>query len=158
MQLKNPQVSVEIDRDKALARGVTPQQIQDALYYSYGQRQVSTIYTANNQYWVVVELEPRYQRDPAQLSKLYITSKSGGLVPLDSVAKLSRSLGPLSVNHSGQLPSVTISFNLKPGVSIGDAVNDITALARTTLPTTISTNFQGTAQAFQSSLQGLACS
>ncbi|MGD0783361.1 MAG: efflux RND transporter permease subunit, partial [Candidatus Aminicenantales bacterium] len=155
MQLKNPQVSVEIDRDKALARGVSPEQIQDALYYSYGQRQVSTIYTANNQYWVVVELEPRYQRDPAQLSKLYITSSFGGLVPLDSVAKLSRSLGPLSVNHSGQLPSVTISFNLKPGVSIGDAVNDITALARTTLPTTISTNFQGTAQAFQSSLQGL---
>jgi hydrophobic/amphiphilic exporter-1 (mainly G- bacteria), HAE1 family len=155
MQLKNPQVSVEIDRDKALARGVTPMQIQDALYYSYGQRQVSTIYTANNQYWVVVELEPKFQRDPAQLSKLYITSKTGGLVPLDAVAKLSRSIGPLSVNHSGQLPSVTISFNLKPGVSIGDAVNDITALARTTLPSTISTNFQGTAQAFQSSLQGL---
>ena len=155
MQLKNPQVSVEIDRDKALARGVSPQQIQDALYYSYGQRQVSTIYTANNQYWVVVELEPSFQRDPAQLSKLYITSKFGGLVPLDSVALLSRTFGPLSVNHSGQLPSVTISFNLKPGVSIGDAVNEITALARTTLPTTISTNFQGTAQAFQSSLQGL---
>ncbi len=155
MQLKNPQVSVEIDRDKALARGVSPQQIQDALYYSYGQRQVSTIYTANNQYWVVVELEPRFQRDPAQLSKLYITSKAGGLVPLDAVARLSRSIGPLSVNHSGQLPSVTISFNLKPGISIGDAVNDITALARTTLPSTISTNFQGTAQAFQSSLQGL---
>ena len=155
MQLKNPQVSVEIDRDKALARGVSPQQIQDALYYSYGQRQVSTIYTSNNQYWVVVELEPQFQRDPAQLSKLYITSKSGRLVPLDAVARLSRSIGPLSVNHSGQLPSVTISFNLKPGISIGDAVNDITALARTTLPSTISTNFQGTAQAFQSSLQGL---
>jgi len=155
MQLKNPQVNVEIDRDRALARGVSPQQIQDALYYSYGQRQVSTIYTANNQYWVIVELEPRYQRDPDQLSKLYITSKFGGLVPLDTVARLSRSLGPLSVNHAGQLPSVTISFNLKPGVSIGDAVNDITALARTSLPTTISTNFQGTAQAFQSSLKGL---
>ncbi len=155
MQLKNPQVSVQIDRDQALARGVSPQQIQDALYYSYGQRQVSTIYTPNNQYWVIVELEPRYQRDPAQLSKLYITSKSGALVPLDAVARLSRTLGPLSVNHSGQLPSGTIAFNLKPGVSIGDAVNDITALARTTLPTTISTNVQGTAQAFQSSLQGL---
>jgi len=155
MQLKNPQVSVEIDRDRALARGVTPQQIQDALYYSYGQRQVSTIYTANNQFWVIVELDPRYQRDPDQLSKLYITSKFGGLVPLDSVARLSRSLGPLSVNHSGQFPAVTISFNLKPGVSIGDAVNDISALARTSLPTTISTTFQGTAQAFQSSLSGL---
>ncbi len=155
MQLKNPQVAVEIDRDKALAKGVSPLQVEDALYYSYGQRQVSTIYTANNQYWVIVELDPRFQRDPAQLSKLYVSSSKGTLVPLDSVAKLTRTIGPLSVNHSGQLPSVTISFNLKPGVSLGDAVNEITTLARENLPSTISTNFQGTAQAFQSSLQGL---
>jgi hydrophobic/amphiphilic exporter-1 (mainly G- bacteria), HAE1 family len=155
MQLKNPQVTVQIDRDKALAKGVSPLQIEDALYYSYGQRQVSTIYTANNQYWVIVELDPRFQRDPDQLSKLYVSSSKGTLVPLDAVAKLTRTVGPLSVNHSGQLPSVTISFNLKPGVSIGDAVNEITKLARENLPSTISTNFQGTAQAFQSSLQGL---
>jgi len=155
MQLKNPQVAVEIDRDKALAKGVSPLQVEDALYYGYGQRQVSAIYTANNQYWVIVELDPRFQRDPAQLSKLYVSSSKGTLVPLDSVAKLTRTIGPLSVNHSGQLPSVTISFNLKPGVSLGDAVNDITTLARENLPSTISTNFQGTAQAFQSSLQGL---
>jgi HAE1 family hydrophobic/amphiphilic exporter-1 len=155
MQLKNPQVTVQIDRDMAQAKGVSAMQIEDALYYSYGQRQVSTIYTANNQYWVIVELDPRFQSDPALLSKLYVSSSKGTLIPLDSVAKLTRTLGPLSVNHSGQLPSVTISFNLKPGVSLGDAVNEITRLARETLPSTVSTNFQGTAQAFQSSLQGL---
>jgi HAE1 family hydrophobic/amphiphilic exporter-1 len=155
MQLQNPQVTVEVDRDKALALGVSPMQVEDALYYSYGQRQVSTIYAPNNQYWVIVELEPQYQRDPSQLSKLYILSSKNALVPLNAVAALTRTIGPLSVNHSGQLPSVTISFNLKPGVAIGDAVNDITKLARANLPTSISTNFQGTAQAFQSSLQGL---
>jgi len=155
MQLKNPQVTVQIDRDAAQAKGVSALQVEDALYYAYGQRQVSTIYTANNQYWVVVEVDPRFQRDPALLSKLYVSSSRGGLVPLESVAKLTRTLGPLSVNHSGQLPSVTISFNLRPGVSLGDAVNAITQLARETLPSTVSTNFQGTAQAFQSSLQGL---
>jgi len=155
MQLKNPQLEVQIDRDKALAKGVSPLQVEDALYYSYGQRQVSIIYTANNQYWVIVEIDPRYQRDPSQLSKLYVSSSKGTLVPLDSVARMTRTVGPMSVNHSGQLPSVTISFNLKPGVSIGDAVDEITRLARENLPSTISTNFQGTAQAFQSSLQGL---
>jgi HAE1 family hydrophobic/amphiphilic exporter-1 len=155
MQLQNPQVNVEVDRDKALALGVSPMQVEDALYYCYGQRQVSTIYAPNNQYWVIMELEPQYQRDPSQLSKLYILSSQNILVPLDAVAALTRTIGPLSVNHSGQIPSVTISFNLKPGVSIGDAVNDITKLARASLPTSISTNFQGTAQAFQSSLQGL---
>ncbi len=155
MQLKNPQVTIQIDRDKAQAKGVSALQVEDALYYSYGQRQVSSIYTSNNQYWVIVELDPRFQRDPALLSKLYVSSSKGTLVPLESVATLTRTIGPLSVNHSGQLPSVTISFNLKPGVSLGDAVNEITKLARETLPSTVSTNFQGTAQAFQSSLQGL---
>ncbi|MGA2587585.1 MAG: efflux RND transporter permease subunit [Candidatus Aminicenantales bacterium] len=155
MQLQNPQVNVEIDRDKALALGVTPFQIEDGLYYSYGTRQVSTIYTANNQYQVIMELEPEFQNDPAQLSKLYIRSSSGSLVPLDSVARLTRSVGPLTVNHSGQIPSVTISFNLKLGVALGDAVNDIKQIARETLPATISSNFQGAAQAFQSSLKGL---
>ena len=155
MQLQNPQVNVTVDRDKAQTRGVTPQQVEDALYYSYGQRQVSTIYTANNEYYVITELEDQYQTSPDLLSKLYILSSTGALVPLDSVAALTRTVGPLSVNHSGQLPSVTISFNLRPGVAIGDAVNEITRLARTQLPLTISTSFQGTAQAFQSSLQGL---
>jgi HAE1 family hydrophobic/amphiphilic exporter-1 len=155
MQLQNPQVNVTVDRDKALALGVTPAQVEDALYYGYGQRQVSTIYTANNEYYVITELEDRFQTRPDLLSKLYIRSSNGTLVPLDSVSALQRTIGPLSVNHSGQLPSVTISFNLKPGTSIGDAVNEITQLAKTELPLTISTSFQGTAQAFQSSLQGL---
>jgi HAE1 family hydrophobic/amphiphilic exporter-1 len=102
-----------------------------------------------------MELEPRYQNDPGQVSKLYIQSATGNLVPLDSVASLTRTIGPLTVNHSGQIPSVTISFNLKPGVALGDAVNDINRLARENLPPTITSNFQGAAQAFQSSLKGL---
>jgi HAE1 family hydrophobic/amphiphilic exporter-1 len=155
MQLQNPQVSVEIDRDRALALGVTPLQIEDGLYYSYGSRQVSTIYTSNNQYQVIMELEPEFQNDPAQLSKLYIRSGNGSLVPLDAVSRLERTTGPLSVNHSGQIPSVTISFNLKPGVALGDAVNEINRMAAESLPATVTRNFQGAAQAFQSSLQGL---
>jgi HAE1 family hydrophobic/amphiphilic exporter-1 len=155
MQLQNPEVTVEIDRDKALALGVTPFQIEDALYYSYGSRQVSTIYAATNQYYVIMELEPQYQNDPSELSKLYVQSSAGRLVPLDSVARLVPTVGPLTVNHQGQIPSVTVSFNLKPGVSLGPAVAEITRLAREVLPTSISTNFQGAAQAFRSSMSGL---
>jgi HAE1 family hydrophobic/amphiphilic exporter-1 len=155
LQLKNPQVTVELERDRALSLGVTPLQVEEALYYSYGQRQISSIYTPNNEYMVIMELEPQYQLDPAQLAKLYILSKGNTLVPLDTVADLAKTIGPLSVNHSGQLPSVTISFNLASSVSIGAAVNDITRLARENLPATVSTSFQGTAQAFQSSLKGL---
>jgi HAE1 family hydrophobic/amphiphilic exporter-1 len=155
LQIKNPQVNVEIDRDKASSLGVTAGQIESALGASYGSLQVSTIYTPTNQYQVITEVEPQYQRDPSSLSMLYIRSSSGKLVPLDTVTKLSQDVGPLSVNHQGQLPAVTISFNLKPGVSLGDAVVDVNKLARATLPATVSTSFQGTAQAFQSSMQGL---
>ncbi|MCX6567793.1 MAG: efflux RND transporter permease subunit [Candidatus Aminicenantes bacterium] len=155
MQLQNPEVTVEIDRDKAVALGITPFQIEDALYYSYGSRQVSTIYSATNQYYVIMELEPQYQMDPSQLSKLYIQSSTGRLVPLDSVARLVPTVGPLTINHSGQIPSVTVSFNLRPGVSLGPAVDQITQLGREILPTSVSTNFQGAAQAFQSSMSGL---
>ena len=155
MQLQNPQVNVAIDRDRALALGVTPFQIEDGLYYSYGSRMVSQIYTANNQYQVIMELEPEFQNDPTQLSKLYIRSANGSLVPLDAVASLSRTVGPLSVNHSGQIPSVTISFNLKPKVALGDAVGEIQRMAAASLPATVTRNFQGAAQAFQSSLKGL---
>jgi HAE1 family hydrophobic/amphiphilic exporter-1 len=155
LQMKNPQVDVEIDRDKAAALGVTAHQVEDALYTAYGSRQISTIYAPNNQYRVIMELEPQYQADPAALSLLYVRSSGGQLVPLNAVAEVRRSLGPLTVNHAGQLPSVTISFNLKPGVSLGDAVAAVQKLSRDTLPSTISTNFQGAAQAFQASLQGL---
>jgi HAE1 family hydrophobic/amphiphilic exporter-1 len=155
IQLKNPQINIEIDRDKAKALDVSAQQIEDALYTAYGSRQISTIYTANNAYQVIMELEPEYQKDPAALSMLYIRSAKNQLVPIEAVAKLSRGVGPLTVNHSGQLPSVTISFNLKPGVALGEAVGTVEKMARTLLPSTISTSFQGTAQAFQSSLKGL---
>ena len=154
VQIRNPQIDVSIDRDAASSYGVTANQIENALYSAYGQRQVSTILAPNNQYWVIMELEPQFQRDAAAISSLYVSSKSGTVVPLSAVARLTPTLGPLSVNHIGQLPAVTISFNLKLGTSLGDAVNQIDALAAQSLPASISTSFQGTAQAFQSSLTG----
>ena len=155
LQIKNPQINVVIDRDKASALGVSAQQVEDALYTAYGTRQISTIYAPNNEYRVIMELAPLYQRDPSALSLLYIRSNSGQLVPLNVVAGLTATLGPLSVNHLGQLPAVTLSFNLKPGVSLGDAVKRVDDLARANLPSTITTSFQGAAQAFESSLSGL---
>jgi HAE1 family hydrophobic/amphiphilic exporter-1 len=155
LHLDNPQVNVEILRDRAATLGVTTKQIEDALFSAYGSRQVSTIFAPNNTYEVILELEPRYQRTPAALSLLYIRSTTGELVPLQTVARMRETLGPLTVNHSGQLAAVTVSFNLQPGVSLSDAVNAVQGVARDTLPATISTSFQGTAQAFQSSLQGL---
>ncbi len=155
LQIKNPQVSVQINRDRAAALGVSVQQIEQALYDAYGSRQVSTIYTPNNQYWVILELLPQYQRDPSALNLLNIRSQNGALVPLTAVATASPDVGPLSVNHSGQLPSVTLSFNLPPNVSLGDAVREVQRAASQTLPSTISTAFGGTAQAFQASQQGL---
>jgi HAE1 family hydrophobic/amphiphilic exporter-1 len=155
LQIKNPQVSVAIDRDRAATLGVTAAQIETALYDAYGSAQVSTIFTPNNEYWVIMELLPQYQRDLSALNLLYVRSASGSLVPLGAVAKLTASLGPLSVNHAGQVPAVTISFNLRPSVAIGDAVNAVQKEANQVLPATISTNFAGTAQAFQASQQGL---
>jgi hydrophobic/amphiphilic exporter-1 (mainly G- bacteria), HAE1 family len=155
LQISNPQINVQIDRDKASALGVTPAQVENALFSAYGSRQISTIYTPNNQYRVILELEPQYQRDPSQLPLLYVRSSSGQLVPLNTVARLVSNVGPLSVNHLGQLPAVTLSFNLAPGMALGNAIAEVNDLARTTLPSSITTSFQGTAQAFQSSLAGL---
>ena len=155
LQIKNPQVNVEIDRDKASALGINANQVEDALYTAYGQRQISTIYAPNNAYRVITELENQYQLDPSALSMLYVRSTSGQLVPLNAVAKLTRTVGPLTINHLGQLPAVTISFNLRPGVSLGDAVTVVNKMAKEMLPATISTSFQGTAQAFESSITGL---
>jgi HAE1 family hydrophobic/amphiphilic exporter-1 len=155
MQLNNPQVSVDIDRDQAAALGVTPQQIESALYTAYGSRQISSIYAPNNTYDVIMEVEPEYQLDPAALSLLYVSSNSGDLVPLSAVAAITQTVGPLTINHSGQLPAVTLSFNTAPGVSLGSAVAKVQELAARRLPATISTSFQGTAQAFQSSSVGL---
>jgi HAE1 family hydrophobic/amphiphilic exporter-1 len=155
MLLKNPQLNVKINRDQASALGVSAYQIERALSNAYGSTQVSIILAPNNQYQVILELLPEYQANPASVEWLYIRSTTGQLVPIKAVADLSESTGPMTINHSGQLPSVTISFNLAPGFSIGPAVDQINALARDTLPATFSTGFQGTAQAFQASLKGM---
>jgi HAE1 family hydrophobic/amphiphilic exporter-1 len=155
LQIANPQVLVEIDRDRASVLGLTAEQIENALYSAYGSRQVSTIYTATNQYWVILELEPRYQADPSALSLLYVRSASGRLVPLSAVTRLQTGAGPLTVNHFGQLPAVTLSFNLRPGVALGEAVSRIEQTARDTLPDTIYYTFQGAAEAFRTSLRGM---
>jgi hydrophobic/amphiphilic exporter-1 (mainly G- bacteria), HAE1 family len=147
---------VDIDRDKASALGVTADQIENALYGAYGQRQISTIYTDINQYWVVMEVEPQYRTDPAALSLIYMRSSAGKLFPLSAVAKVTRGIGPMVISHVGQLPSVTISFNLAPGVSLGTAVEQVQKLqADLHLPATITASFQGSAQVFQSSVKGL---
>jgi hydrophobic/amphiphilic exporter-1 (mainly G- bacteria), HAE1 family len=155
LQIKNPQANVVVDRDKASALGVTPQQVEDALYSAYGQRLVSPIYTSNNEYWVVLDVQQRFQEDPNMLSDLYIHSSTGQLVPLSAVSKFTTDVGPLTVNHTGQLPSVTVSFNLADGVALGQAVDEVQELAGSMLPISISTSFQGSAQAFQESLTGL---
>jgi HAE1 family hydrophobic/amphiphilic exporter-1 len=155
LQIKNPQVNLNIDRDRAAALGITAQQIEDTLYSAYGTRQVSTIYAPNNQYQVIMELEPRYQMDPSALGMLYVRANTDQLVPLSSLADITKGLGPLSVNHLGQITAVTISFNLKPGTPLGDAVKAIEQEAKA-LPASISTGFQGTAQVYQASTKGLA--
>ena len=155
LEIKNPHVNVVIDRDRASTLGVSAEAIEDTLYYAYGDRQISTIYAPNNTYEVIIEVQPQYQLNPDAVALLYVPSTTGKPVPLKAVAEITRSVGPLSINHTGQLPSVTLSFNLAPGVPLGNAVTDVEALARKTLPATISTSFQGTAQAFQSSVKGL---
>jgi HAE1 family hydrophobic/amphiphilic exporter-1 len=155
LQIRNPEVNVEIYRDKASALGVSAQQVEDALFTAYASRQISTILAPNNEYQVIVELDPEYQGDPSAISLLYIRSSNGRLLPLDAVGNLKPGLGPLTVNHIGQIPSVTLSFNLAPGVSLGEALTSVDQLARATLPSTLATSFQGTAQAFQSSEKGL---
>ncbi|HYM11421.1 MAG TPA: efflux RND transporter permease subunit [Bryobacterales bacterium] len=155
LQISTPQVNVTFDRDKAAALQVNADQIENALYDAYGPRWVSTIYAAINEYKVLLELKPQYQQDPKALSLLYFKSAGGQLVPLDTVARITRERGPQTINHYGQLPAVTISFNLKPGASLGDVVNRIQEVAERTLPATVSTTFQGAAKAFQSSLTNL---
>jgi len=156
LQLASPQVLVDVNRDKALALGVSPQQVEDALYTADGSRQVSLIYTPSNEYRVITEVEPQYQRTPDALNTLYIRSSGGQLVPLDTVAKLDRTVGPLTINHWGQLPAVTVSFNLAPGKSLGDGANEVEDMLRKMrLPASITTNFHGTVEAFENSFRGL---
>jgi HAE1 family hydrophobic/amphiphilic exporter-1 len=155
LEIKNPQVTVEIDRNKAAAMGVTAEAIENTLYYAYGSREISTIYTRNNTYRVIMEVETHFKRDPSALSLLYVRSRDGQLVPLKTIATITQDLGPLSINHTGQAPSVTLSFNLNPEFPLSKAISQVENLARKTLPATISTSFQGTAEAFRSSVTGL---
>jgi HAE1 family hydrophobic/amphiphilic exporter-1 len=155
LQVANPQLRVQVDRNKAYTLGLTAQQVSDALYSAFGQRQVSTIYAPNNEYYVILELAAPYRNDPQALSKIYVKSSDGKLVPLSTVSNVVPDAGPLTVNHLGQLPAVTISFNLAPGVALGDATRAVEETAVKTLPSTIQGSFQGTAQAFEQSFSGL---
>ena len=153
--IKNPQVQVTMDRDKISALGLNPTAVENALYNAYGTRQVSQIYAPNNQYQVILQVDPKFQSDPTAMQNLYVRSSAGQLIPLSAVAKVTQDVGPASVSHTGQLPSVTISFNLRDGYALGDAVSQIQAAALQSLPQSMITTFQGSAQAFQDSLNGL---
>ncbi len=155
LQINTPQINVNIDRQQASSRGVTVSQIETALGDAFGSRQISTIYSPTNEYQVIMEVKPEFQRDPTALGRLYIHGSGGKLVPLSAVANFSSSVGPAQVNHFAEQPATTISFNLRPGVSLSQATQQITTLAKQTLPATITTTFQGSAQVFQSSLQNL---
>ncbi len=155
LQLRNRQAIVDVDRDKAAQLGITLDQVKNTLYSAFGTRQISTIYQPTNDYEVILEVDPRFQRDPTDLSRLYLRAANGISVPLGAIATVHAGIGPVTVNHQGQLPAVTIAFNLAPGVSLGDAVVAIGRLERQLdLPVTVATGFQGTAQVFQDSLKG----
>jgi HAE1 family hydrophobic/amphiphilic exporter-1 len=156
LQIAAPQLMVDIDRDRALALGVSAQQIQDGLYSAFGQRQASVIYAPADQYEVILEIDKQYQRTPDALSRLYIRSSQGTLIPLDAVTRTHRQTGALNVNHFGQLPAVTASFNLRPGFSLGQAADQVdAAVLDLRMPSTISTGFQGTVKEFQNSFRNL---
>ena len=152
----SPVVSLDIDRDKITTLGLTFSQVEDALQSAFSARQISTIYGTANQYQVILEVAPEFQSDPSMLSRLHVRASSGKLIPLDTIAGISRKTQALTVNHQGQLPAVTLSFNLLPGISLGEAVTRIKALEQELrIPASLNTSLQGTAQAFQASLQGL---
>ncbi len=154
--IAQPEMDVKIDRDAASAVGVTAAQVEGALYTAFGPQQVSTIYTSIDQYWVLMQVDPKKQNDPNVLSQIYIHSANGQQVPLSAVARFDKSVGPATISHLGQVPSVTVSFNLAPGVSLSQAVERIDgAVAKIRMPDTITGSFQGTAQAFQSSIAGM---
>ncbi len=155
LQIKNPELEVDLDREQIAALGLTVDQVELALSSAYGSRQISQIFAPDDEYQVIMQVAPQYQQDPAALSMLYVQAPGGKLVPLSAVVTTRQSVGPQSVNHIGQLPSVTVSFNIAPGVALGDAVARVEQLARESLPSTVSGSFQGTAQAFQDSLRGL---
>ena len=152
----SPGVALDVDRDKITTLGLSFSQVEDALQSAFSSRQISTIYGTANQYQVILEVAPEFQNDPSMLSRLHVRASSGKLIPLDTVTRINRKTQALTVNHQGQLPSVTLSFNLLPGVSLGDAVKRIKSLEQELrIPASLNTSLQGTAQAFQASLQGL---
>jgi HAE1 family hydrophobic/amphiphilic exporter-1 len=155
MQIRNPELNLRVDRDQAAALGVTVGQVEDTLLNAYSGSQVSTIFTPNNQYSVILELQSEFQRNAGALALLYVRSSAGRLVPVNTLATTQEGYGPLSVNHSGQIPSVTISFNLAPGVALGEAERAVAEAGRAELPATLFANFQGTAQAFRTAKAGL---
>jgi len=155
LELRNPEIQINILRDRAAVLGVSPQQVESALYNAYGGRRISTLYGASDQYYVLLELDPRFQRDVNALRSLYVQSNSGQMVPVQAVADITVSVGPVSVNHYGQLPSVVLSFNLVPGVSIGDAVSHVQEIAAETLPSGVSATFAGSAKAFEEAFRTL---
>ena len=155
LELRNPEIQINILRDRAAALGVSPQQVETALYNAYGGRQISTLYGATDQYFVLLELDPRFQRDITALRSLYVQSNTGRMVPVHAVADVTMGVGPVSVNHYGQHTSVVISFNLAPGISIGDAVTRLEKLTAETLPSGISAKMVGSAKAFQDAFRTL---
>ena len=155
LQIKNPRMNITIDRDRAAALQLNVAEIEGELYNAYGPSWATTMYLPTSQNRVLLELLPQYQGRPDSLPHLYFRSTSGNLVPLTSFARLTEDAGPLTINHSGQLPSVTVSFNLKPGVALGEAVAEIKEVGERNLPATITTTFQGEAKAFQDSLRNL---
>jgi len=155
LQLTNPQVNVALDRPRMAALGLTADQVEGALFGAFGSRQVAQIYAPNNAYQVIMRVAPEYQRDASALSAVYVRTPDGRQVPISSITRVDTGVGPLSINHTGQLPSVTLSFNLQSGTPLGDAVARVEDAARNVLPASIATSFQGTAQAFQDSTRGL---
>jgi HAE1 family hydrophobic/amphiphilic exporter-1 len=155
LQLRTPQLSVDLDREHIASLGLTVDQVQSALNSAYAARQVSQIYAPDDEYQVMMQVAPEYQQDPAALSMLYVQGSGNRLIPLSSVVTTRQTVGPQSINHIGQLPSVTMSFNLQPGVALGDALGRVQQMARQTLPATVSATPQGTAQAFEESMRGL---
>jgi hydrophobic/amphiphilic exporter-1 (mainly G- bacteria), HAE1 family len=155
LAFRNPRINIEVDRERAALYGLNPNDIQNALYGAYGPRIASTIYSPKAQYRVVMELQPKYQAFADSLSKIYFKTNTGTLIPLDSLARVKEDVGPQSINHNGQLPSINVSFNLRPGISLGDVVDKLNAVSKNTLPGNISAKFGGNAAQFQSTVSDL---
>jgi len=155
LELRNPEIQISILRDRAAALGVSPQQVESTLYNAYGGRQISTLYGDTDQYYVLLELDPRFQRDINALRSLYVQSSSGRMVPIHAVADVRMGVGPVTVNHYGQLPAVVLSFNLAPNVSVGEAVTQVEQIASETLPAGVTALMAGSAKAFQDAFRTL---